>query len=223
MSTLNDIHAWLEDKAGHALHGDEGVMFGDPGRPVAGVAVCWMTSPRNARATADAGHELLIQHEALLYPYPLENQQPLSAMHWPTNHQRLRALGQLDLVASRLHGTIDELWIFDADNVFVTLSARSVSRDLGIIARAERAETQEKLRRAGATRVICPPVIGAKRVLQMLMHPQVKELLELATVGPDLEVANIKMHALPGGVGKSLRELGHRWSHGRARGRYCAR
>ena len=95
----------------------------------------------------------------------------------------------------------------DADNVFVTLSARSVSRDLVIIARAERAETQEKLRRAGATRVICPPVIGAKRVLQMLMHPQVKELLELATVGPDLEVANIKMHALPGGIGKSLREL----------------
>jgi putative NIF3 family GTP cyclohydrolase 1 type 2 len=114
MPTLNDIHAWLEDKAGHALHGDEGVMFGDPDRPVTGVAVCWMPSPRNVRAAADAGHELLIHHEALLYPYPLENQQPLSAMHWPTNHQRLRALGQLDLVASRLHGTIDELWIFDA-------------------------------------------------------------------------------------------------------------
>ena len=173
MSTLNDIHAWLEYKAGHALHGDQGVMFGDPDRPVAGVAVCWMPSPRNARATADAGHELLTHHEAQLED----------------------ASGLATCLAA------------DADNVFVTLSARSVSRDLVIIARAERAETREKLRRAGATRVICPPAIGAKRVLQMLMHPQVEELLELSTVGSDLEVANIKMHALPGGIGKSLREL----------------
>ncbi|MAG17519.1 MAG: hypothetical protein CMJ21_05555 [Phycisphaerae bacterium] len=63
MPTLNDIHAWLEDKAGHAPHDDQGVMFGDPDRPVAGVAVRSMPSPRNARATVDAGHEVLIHHE----------------------------------------------------------------------------------------------------------------------------------------------------------------
>jgi putative NIF3 family GTP cyclohydrolase 1 type 2 len=113
MITAREIHRWLEERVGRALHEDEGVMFGDPNREVTGVSVCWMASPENMERAAAAGHELLIHHEALLYPYPFDHRQPLSAMHWYTNSQRLATLGKFNLMASRLHGTIDELWIFE--------------------------------------------------------------------------------------------------------------
>src|SRR5437762_640897 len=113
MTTVRDIHRWLEDKVGRALNKDEGVMFGDPNRKLSGVSVCWMPSPENMELAGAVGHELLIHHEALLYPYPFEHQQPLEAMHWYTNSQRLTVLGETGLGASRLHGTIDELWIFE--------------------------------------------------------------------------------------------------------------
>src|SRR4051812_17865290 len=113
MTPASDIHRWLESKTKHPLNPDEGVMFGDPNRPLTGATVCWMPSPENIQRCAESKHELLIHHEALLYPYPFDHRQDLSALHWYTNSQRLAALGKHNLIASRLHGTIDELWIFN--------------------------------------------------------------------------------------------------------------
>ncbi len=111
---VHAVHQWLEALARRSLHPDEGVMFGDPARPITGVTVCWMPSAANIAAAAAAGHELLIHHEALLYPYPFAHTQPLSALHWNMNCQRLTALGRAGLVATRLHETLDHLFIFDA-------------------------------------------------------------------------------------------------------------
>ena len=95
----------------------------------------------------------------------------------------------------------------DADNVFVTLTARSLNDRLTIIARAEKAEAETKLRRAGANRVICTPVLGASRITTMLLHPGIDELLELAVHGPDLEISKVCLTQLPAAVDRSLREL----------------
>lgn len=95
----------------------------------------------------------------------------------------------------------------DADNVFVTLTARGVNEQLTIIARAEKADTEHKLRRAGANRVICPPVLGANRVTHMLLHPGIDELLELAVSGADLEVSKVSTDQLPAAIDRPLREL----------------
>src|SRR4051812_21678917 len=111
---LLEIHSWLGENSGHKLHPDENAMFGGVTREINGATVCWMPSPENMRLAAAAGHELLIHHEALLYPYPFEHIQPLNAIHWFTNTQRLTTLGQTNLIATRLHTTIDELWIFEA-------------------------------------------------------------------------------------------------------------
>ena len=46
----------------------------------------------------------------------------------------------------------------DAANVFITLSARSLNRDLTIIARGEAPSTERKLLQAGADRVVCRPI-----------------------------------------------------------------
>lgn len=95
----------------------------------------------------------------------------------------------------------------DADNVFVTLIAREFNEELKIISRAESQNTEGKLRRAGADRVICPPVISATKVTQMLLNPAVDELVDMAVTGADIEVSKLRMGELPGAMGKSLREL----------------
>lgn len=52
----------------------------------------------------------------------------------------------------------------DADNVYVTLSARALRPDLVIVARARSEESVPKLRRAGADHVVNPQLIGGLRM-----------------------------------------------------------
>jgi len=52
----------------------------------------------------------------------------------------------------------------DADNVFVTLTARGLNAELTIIARAETPSTEPKLKQAGANEVVLPANIGATRI-----------------------------------------------------------
>ena len=95
----------------------------------------------------------------------------------------------------------------DADNVFVTLTARGLNEDLTIIARAENIQTEQKLLRAGANRVICTPRLGANRIMTMMLHPAVEELMDLAVSGPDLEISKVTLDELPRAVGKTLADL----------------
>ena len=76
----------------------------------------------------------------------------------------------------------------DAHNVFVALTARSLRSDLLIVARAEQIASQSKLERAGADRVICPQVIGATRVTNVLTRPNVVDFVEVAARGVELEM-----------------------------------
>ena len=95
----------------------------------------------------------------------------------------------------------------DADNVLVTLSARGLHESIVITARAEMEETEHKLLRAGANRVICPPVQGATRIMQMLLHPAVDELLDIVVSGEDLEISKVKASELPKALGHTLADL----------------
>lgn len=95
----------------------------------------------------------------------------------------------------------------DADNVLVTLSARGMNEGIPIIARAEQVETKRKLERAGASRVICPPVHGANRIMQLMLHPAVEELVDLAVSGQDLEISKFNASELPQAISKTLSDL----------------
>ena len=59
----------------------------------------------------------------------------------------------------------------DATNVYITLSARSLSKSLVIIARGELPGTEKKLRHAGANEVVLPAHIGAERVAELILYP----------------------------------------------------
>ncbi|WP_206675486.1 potassium channel family protein [Solimonas terrae] len=57
----------------------------------------------------------------------------------------------------------------DAANVFITLSARSLNKNLRIIARGELPTTEGKLLHAGANEVVLPAHIGAERIAEMIL------------------------------------------------------
>ena len=69
----------------------------------------------------------------------------------------------------------------DAENVYVTLSAKSLRKDLYVVARASSEEAEYKLLRAGADRVISPYTLGGRRLAGMLLRPNVVDFLELVT------------------------------------------
>ena len=68
----------------------------------------------------------------------------------------------------------------DADNVFITLTARGLNPGLFIMARSSGAPGAErKLLRAGASKVISPYYIGAKRMAQLIVRPTVIDFIDL--------------------------------------------
>lgn len=67
----------------------------------------------------------------------------------------------------------------DADNVYVTLSARALRPDLVIIARARSDESTSKLLRAGADRVVNPQLIGGRRMAAFALAPDVADFLDV--------------------------------------------
>jgi voltage-gated potassium channel len=76
----------------------------------------------------------------------------------------------------------------DTDNVFITVTAHTLRPDLQIIARAEQPKTESKLRRAGATRVICAQIMGATRITNVITRPFIVDFVEVANKGVDLEM-----------------------------------
>lgn len=75
----------------------------------------------------------------------------------------------------------------DAENVYVTLSARALRPDLVIVARARTEESESKLLRAGATRVVNPQRIGGQRIAAAAMQPNVVEFLDVVMHEGSLE------------------------------------
>ena len=69
----------------------------------------------------------------------------------------------------------------DEDNVFITLSARALNKNLYIVARSLQEENESKLKMAGANRVMSPYVMGGKRMAIAVLRPNVLDFLDLAT------------------------------------------
>jgi voltage-gated potassium channel len=76
----------------------------------------------------------------------------------------------------------------DADNLYITMSARLLNDKLLIVARAEGEAAELKLTRAGASRVVSPYAIGGQRVAQAVLRPNVLDFIELATTSEHLEL-----------------------------------
>jgi voltage-gated potassium channel len=67
----------------------------------------------------------------------------------------------------------------DSDNVFITMSARGLNPNLFILSRAEEEQTEKKLMRAGANRVVMPYHIGGQKMAHAIIKPAVSDFLEV--------------------------------------------
>ncbi len=96
----------------------------------------------------------------------------------------------------------------DADNVFLTLTARNLNADLRILARGEQASTEKKLHQAGANHVVMPSVIGAQRVADMIVKPHAAALMyrvaDHSSLSADLEELTVATGNRL--IGQSIRE-----------------
>jgi voltage-gated potassium channel len=94
----------------------------------------------------------------------------------------------------------------DAENLFVTISARSLNPDTFIVARSEHESTEAKLVKAGANRVITPNVIGGRRMASMALHPTVNDYLDLVSgnQGVEFRLQEVELSKRSAYVGKSL-------------------
>ena len=103
----------------------------------------------------------------------------------------------------------------DAANVFVTMSARDLNRDLLIVARGEDTRTSRKLARAGASRVISPYEIGGLRMAHAILRPNVIDFIEAATrAGNEINMEEIQVNEKSPLAGKSLQDSGIRQAYG---------
>ena len=76
----------------------------------------------------------------------------------------------------------------DEDNVFITLSARALNPKLFIVARSILEDNEDKLKMAGANRVMSPYVMGGRRMATAILRPNVLDFLELAMHTDDLQM-----------------------------------
>ncbi|MDD5191015.1 MAG: potassium channel protein [Dehalococcoidales bacterium] len=68
----------------------------------------------------------------------------------------------------------------DADNLFVTLSAKSLKPDIFIVSRVYGEESEAKLKRAGADRTMSPYRIGGRRLAMLTLRPVVVDFIDRA-------------------------------------------
>ena len=76
----------------------------------------------------------------------------------------------------------------DADNVFITLSARTLNPGLDVVSRASSPANVEKMRRAGARQVISPYQAGGLHMANALVRPGMVNLLEVVTLSSGIEL-----------------------------------
>lgn len=168
MTTIQDVIAAVERLAGHALRRDEGLQHGRAERAIERALVCWMATPDALAHAASLGAQLVVAHESLYYPYDamVRTDNPPGWEDWPTNRQRRELLQRHDLGLLRVHGSADEICIYD---VFARLlglgepvAGQGVDRVYGIApcrldALIERVKVATGM---GAVRVAAPQGLG---------------------------------------------------------------
>jgi voltage-gated potassium channel len=76
----------------------------------------------------------------------------------------------------------------DSDNLVIVLSAKSRRRDLTVITRANEVESREKLKLAGADRVVSPQLVGAHRLAALAAEPRLDEFVDVILGGKLMEL-----------------------------------
>lgn len=97
----------------------------------------------------------------------------------------------------------------DANNVYVTLSARALNPDLFIVARANETGSEAKLLHAGADRVVSPYSRAGRQIAELAVRPRVADFIDSALSHGELAFSIEEVEIAPGGplVGRTVAAL----------------
>ena len=103
----------------------------------------------------------------------------------------------------------------DPDNLYVTLTARDINKEIFIVSRANDETAVQRLLKAGANKVVSPTITGSNQMAQMLLTPAVADFIELATMTEqlELEIDQIEIKAGSPFIRRSLKDIGIRSDH----------
>jgi voltage-gated potassium channel len=92
----------------------------------------------------------------------------------------------------------------DAENIFITLTVRELNPKAAVVARASVEDSESKLLRAGAQRVISPYKSSGSEMARLALHPQVSGAIEVAA---DHRLEEIEVAVGCEGEGKAIGDI----------------
>jgi voltage-gated potassium channel len=92
----------------------------------------------------------------------------------------------------------------DAENIFICLTARELRSDITIVARASVEDSEKKLLRAGADRVISPYKSSGAEMARLALQPQVTGVVDVA---PEYRMEEIDVTEGCEAAGKTIGEV----------------
>jgi voltage-gated potassium channel len=153
-----------------------------------------------------SGHDLVVIESDEALADRMLTQGHLVLMGDATNDEVLKAAGIEH--ARGLAAAVSS----DPDNLYITLTARDLNRNIMIVARANEEFAVDRLKKAGANKVVSPALTGSSRIAQMLLRPAVADFIELATMTErlELEIEQIQIEPRSPFIGRALRDTGIR-------------
>ena len=104
----------------------------------------------------------------------------------------------------------------DAQNLYVILTAKELNSNIWILSRSEEEESEHRLLRAGANRVMSPYTLGGNRMAMAILRPAMLDFIEITTRRQSLELRMDELEICDGSplIGKSLEDSEIRQRYG---------
>ena len=104
----------------------------------------------------------------------------------------------------------------DAENLYVILTAKELNQNIYIMARSEEEESERRLLRAGADRVMSPYTLGGVRMAMAILRPAMLDFIEITTSRQSLELRMEEISICEGSpfISKTLEDSGIRKRYG---------
>lgn len=121
----------------------------------------------------------------LQVPYVLIERSETHLHHFEAKPHRQVVVGDATLEETLIEANIKEAKAIiialpnDANNVFITLTARELNPNVYVVCRASEQSAEKKMYRAGANKVIMPEALGGIHMAQLIIKPHIVEFLDL--------------------------------------------
>lgn len=104
----------------------------------------------------------------------------------------------------------------DAENLYVILTAKELNQGIYILSRSEEEESEHRLIRAGADRVMSPYTLGGSRMAMAILRPAMLDFIEITTKRQSLELRMEEIAVCEGSrlIDQSLEKSEVRQSYG---------